>query len=203
MADPTDTHMDDDDFDPDERAAAEALDSEIDSVLGGRSAPTAAPTLTWLASAMRTDPPAPVLARVRDALDRVDRRRWRPMRLAALALAYLYISQGVGNILIGDWVARGIGEDYSPHITREGGLALIAAGLAVGAGAISRRFTSVSAVVGTPLGVVLGGFGVTEIGVFAAGAVLHITEGIVAIALGYTYWRYRRDSSGPVDEEGA
>ena len=75
-------------------------------------------------------------------------------------------------------------------------------GLAVAAGAIDRRMATVSVVAGAPLGIALGVSGVAEVGVFAAGAVLHLTQGVVAVLLAVTFWRYRRDSSGSTDEHG-
>lgn len=193
----------DDTFDPADVADAEALDAQIDALLAGRPAPDAPPALTWLHAAVRTDPPPGLAARVEARHDRVLRRRWRPVRYAAAAMAYLYISQGLGNLVVGEWIAEGIGEDYSPHLTREGGFALIAVGLAVLAGVLRRNLVPVSVVSGVPLGIALGISGIGEIGVFAAGAVLHITEGIVAVLLAVTAWRFWRDTSRPPDEEGA
>ena len=170
-------------FDPADVAAAEALDAEIDAVLAGRARPGATPTVTWLATAMRADPGPALSVRVHAEHERRLQRRWRPFRYAAAAMAYLFISQGIGNIVIGRWVADGVGEAYSPHLTREGGLALIAVGLAVAAGAINRRLAPVSVAAGTPLGLALGSLGIGEIGQFAAGATLHITQGVVAVLL--------------------
>ncbi len=194
--------------DPAEVAAAERLDAQIDALLGGRADTDTAPEVLLLASAMRTDPPPALAARVEAAHERVMRRRWRPFRYAAGAMAYLFISQGVGNLVWGDWVAEGVGDDFSPHLTREGGYALIAVGLAVAAGALVRRLAPVAVVSGVPLATALGISGVGEIGVFTAGAVLHITQGVVGIALGITFWRYwrphsRRDTSDSDDEEGS
>ena len=190
-------------FDPAELAAAEALDAHIDAVLAGRPGRDTPPALTWLSAAVRTDPPAGLAETVEARHERVLRRRWRPVRFTAGVLAYLYVSQGFGNLVWGDWVAEGVGDDFSPHLTREGGFALIAVGLAVLAGALRRTMVPVSVVAGVPLAVALGITGVGEIGVFAAGAVLHITQGVVGIALAVAAWRYWRDTSGPADEGGA
>lgn len=197
MAEPEET------FDPAEVAEAAALDARIDALLAGRSAPDTPPTLTWLHAAVRTDPPPGLAARIEDRHERVLRRRWRPVRYAAAAMAYLYISQGLGNLFVGDWVADGIGEDFSPHANRESAFALVAVGLAVLAGVVRRRLVSVSVVSGVPLGIALGISGVSEIGVFAPGAALHLTEGVVAVVLAVTAWRFWRDTSRPPDEEGA
>jgi hypothetical protein len=190
----------DESFDPAEVAAAEALDDQIDEVLAGRAGPDTARTVTWLSTMVRTDPPAGLAQRVEEHHERVLRRHWWPVRLAAGALACLFISQGVGNLVIGDWVARGIGEAHSLHFVREGAFALIAAGLAILTGVLQRRMVPVSVLAGVPLAIAFGISGIGEIGVFAAGAVLHITQGVVGVALAVTYWRYRRDTSRPPDE---
>jgi hypothetical protein len=198
-------------FDPEQLAAAERLDDQIDDVLAGRTRADAAPEVLLLAAAVRTDPPLSLAHRIEQRRERELRRRWRPFRYAAAAMAYLFVSQGIGNLAFGDWVADGVGDDFSPHLTREGGFALIAVGVAVAAGAVTRRLAPVSAAAGVPLALAFGISGIGEIGVFAAGAALHITQGLVGIALGMTYWRYRRpeqrgqrrDTSARTDEEGA
>lgn len=194
-------------FDPGDVADAERLDAEIDAVLSGRAGPAAAPEVLFLATAVRTDPPPSLAVRVEAERERTMRRRWRPFRYVAAVMGYLFFSQGLGNIVWGDWVADGIGEDFSPHLTREGGLALMAVGLAVASGALVRRMAPVSVLAGVPLAIAFGISGIGEIGVFAAGAVLHISQGLVGIALAFTFWRCRRpdvarDTSGPSDEEG-
>lgn len=186
---------------PAEVAAAEELDREIDSVLAGRAGPGVAPELGWLSAAVRTDPPPSLASRVEANHERVLRRRWRPVRYAAAALAYLLISQGIGNFFVSDWVARGIGEAHSPHLAREGGFALVAAGIAVMAGVLWRRMLPVSVATGTPLAVGLGFMGISEIGVFAPGAVLHLSQGVVGIVLAALFWKVRRDTRGPTNEE--
>lgn len=196
-------------FDPDELAAADRLDAQIDVALAGRAGRDVAPEVLLLATAFRTDPPPALGQRVATEHERVLERRWRPFRYVAALMAYLFVSQGIGNLLWGDWVADGVGDDFSPHLTREGGFALIAVGIAVAAGALVRRMAPVSVAAGVPLAVAFGIAGIGEIGVFAAGAVLHISQGLVGLALGLTYWRYRRgseigrDTSGPPDEEWA
>ncbi|WP_436794433.1 hypothetical protein [Actinospongicola halichondriae] len=202
MVDPDET------FDPAEVTAAERLDAQIDAMLGGHAHTDTDPEVLLLASAVRTDPPRALAARVEGAHERSMRRRWRPFRYAAGAMAYLFISQGFGNLVWGDWVAEGVGDDFSPHLTREGGYALIAVGLAVATGALVRRMAPVAVISGVPLATALGISGVGEIGVFTAGAVLHITQGLVGLALGVTFWRYwrpdpTRDTSDSDDEEGS
>lgn len=186
-----------------EQQAADALDAEIDALLAGRPDPSTTPAVLLLHAAARTDPPAGLGGRIEHRRERELRRRWRPMRYAAAVMAYLFFSQGVGNLLWGDWVADGVGDAYSPHLTREGGLALMAVGVAVGLGALHRRMATVAAAAGVPLGIAFGIAGIGEVGVFAAGAALHLTQGVVAVVLAVTFWRFRRDTSGDPDEEGA
>jgi hypothetical protein len=188
-------------FDMDEVRAAEALDAEIDRVLGGAARPTTEPIVALLATAIRVDPPTALGRRIRVEHARRERIRWRPVQVAAAVLATLLVSQGVGNLFNGEWVARGIGEDFSPHTLREGGFALIGLGLAVAAGVFRRSWLPVSVVAGVPVGLALGVNGASEIGHFAAGALLHTTEAIAAIALIVTFWRARRYARGP-DTEG-
>lgn len=196
-----------------EIAAADRLDASIDEVLVGRVDGAVGSEVLLLAAAVRTDPPRTLAERVERVHERRLRHQWRPFRYVAAVLGYLFFSQGFGNIIWGDWVADGIGEDFSPHITREGGFALMAAGIAVAAGAVVRRMAPVSVAAGVPLAIAFGISGIGEIGVFAAGAVLHISQGLVGVALGVVYWRMRfprtsdrrspSDTSSDSDEEGA
>lgn len=196
-----------------EIADAERLDGAIDEVLAGRANTASASEVLAISAAVRTDPPPALARRIERAHERLLRRRWRPFRYIAALLGYLFFSQGLGNIVWGNWVADGIGEDFSPHITREGGFALMAVGIAVAAGALVRRMAPVSVAAGVPLAIAFGISGIGEIGVFAAGAVLHISQGMVGIALGVVYWRMRsardpsarslRDTSRGSDEEEA
>ena len=187
-------------FDEQEVAAAEALDAEIDRLLVGRAGPTADPVVTWLAAAVRVDPPDRFARRVLAEDAARERHRWLPVQVAAAALAALFLSQGIGNMVSGEWVARGIGEDYSPHTLREGGFALVAVGLAVAAGVFRRSWLPVSVAAGVPLGIALGVNGLPEIGQFAAGALLHTSQGVIAVLLALTWWRAKRYGRGPASE---
>lgn len=195
--------MADDVFDLEEVRAAEALDAEIERALDGEVGPATEPLVALLAAAIRVQPPRALAGRIEAEHANRERRRWRPVQVAAAALAALLLSQGIGNIANGEWVARGIGEDFSPHTMREGGFALIGLGLAVAAGVLRRRWLPVSAAAGVPVGVALGINGISEIGHFAAGAVLHTSEGIAALVLAATFWRARRYARGPDPEGGA
>ena len=194
---------DDDVFDLDEVRAAEALDAEIERALTGAVSPRTETVVALLATAIRVSPPATLARRLEGEHAGRERRRWRPVQVAAAALAALLLSQGLGNIVTGEWVARGIGEDFSPHTMREGGFALIGLGLAVAAGVLRRRWLPVSAAAGIPVGVALGISGLSEIGQFAAGAVLHTSEGVAALVLAVTLWRAHRYARRPDPEGGA
>ena len=189
-------------FDLEEVRAAEALDEEIGRALGGDVGPATDRVVTLLAAAIRAEPPRRLAVRVDREHAARERRRWRPVQVAAAALAALLLSQGIGNLASGEWVARGIGEDFSPHTMREGGFALIGLGLAVAAGVLRRRWLPVSAAAGVPVGVALGINGISEIGHFAAGALLHTSEGVAALVLAATFWRAHRYARRPTPEEG-
>lgn len=191
---------DHDELDPAELAAAEALDRQIDAVLAGRAGRDVAPEVSWLTAAVRTDPPPTVAATVEQRQQRVLRIRWRPVRWAAAAMGYLYVSHGLGNVIAGDWVARGIGEHHSPHLMLEGGAAFIAVGIAVLAGALRPRLLPVSVITGVPLALLLGYNGIGEVGEFAAGAALHLSQGVVGIVLAVLFWRTWRDTRGRIGE---
>ena len=195
MADPREPQLD-----PQEVAAADALDRQIDAVLAGRAGRDVAPALSWLSAAVRTDPPPALAGRVEREHERRLRRRLRPVRYAAAAMAYLFLSHGFGNLVVGDWVSRGVGEQHAPHALGEGGFALVAVGIAVLAGVLRPRMLPVSVAAGVPLALVLGVYGIGEVGVFAAGAALHLTQGALGIVLGVTFWRSRRDTRRRRDE---
>jgi len=190
-----------DEFDPQEVASAERLDADISRSLSGAVGTDAA--LTWIVAAVRSDPPAGLAARIAADHEKRERARWRPAQLVAALFAVNLVSHGLGNMFVGEWVSRGLGEHYSPHAVREGGFALIAAGLAVGAGALRRSWLPVSVGAGVPLGLALGIYGLPEITRFGQGAALHITQGALGLALGLVWWRAQRYSTGPPDEEGA
>lgn len=190
-----------DELEPQEMADADRLDADISRALRGDVGVD--PALTWLVAAVRTDPPAGLARRVEAELDRRERARWRPAQLIAGLFALNLISQGIGNLFLGAWVARGIGEHYSPHAVRESTFALIAVGLAVGAGALRRAWLPVSVAAGVPLGLALGLSGLPEVGTFGPGAALHLFQGTLGVALAITWWRGRRYTEGPPDEGGA
>lgn len=190
-------------FDEAELAAAEALDVEIEALLGGAAGPDSDPTLTWIAASVRTDPPPGLARRIAVERRRWQRRRFLPVRIAGALLAYLFLSHGFGNFFIGGWVADNLGQAESPHAVTEGSLALIAVGIAVTIGVVWQRFLAVAVGSGVPLGVAFGVLGLSEAPTFGVGAALHLSQAAAAIALLVTARRFWRDSDGGPDEEGA
>lgn len=184
----------------------EDWDDEVAGLLAGRSARGGDPTEQWLAAAARPSAPAGVLARVEVSMERARRRADRPSRalaLAALALSAAFVFQGVGNLVAGEWIADNLGEPYGPHAFWEGGVAMIAIAVCAAAGAVSRRWSAASVLTCTPLATAFGLHGLTEVGVFAAGVALHLTEGTLGVLLAVIWWRERRDSTRSRPEEGA
>lgn len=122
-------------------------------------------------------------------------------QLAAAVLALLFISHGLGNLVAGEWLSEQLGEPYAPHALTEGAWAMLAVGVAVGAGALRRRFLAVSVGAGVPFGTSLGIHGIGEITTFAYGAALHLSEGLLALALLGTWWMTRRYGMPSAKEE--
>lgn len=181
-------------MDPEELAAAR-LDDEIAAALRGKAGRATDPTVLWLANTLRADPPARLHRQVAQRITAHEQRRWRVARVAAALLAVVLLAQGIGNFYVGEWISRNIGEPYSRHAMFEMGLALVAAGGAVAAGALRREWLPVAVVAGVPLGVLLGVHGAPEATTFAWGAVLHISEGVCAVALAVAWWRASRYSA--------
>lgn len=181
------------------------LDRTIDDVLAGASRRDTDPDVLWLAAAARPAPPTGLVTRVDATVRRRADRPGRLLSIVALLLATAFVFQGVGNILAGDWVAANLGEPYGPHAYVEGAIALIALGACAAAAAVRRSWAGVSALTCTPLAVGLGLHGVGEIGQFAAGAALHLTEGVLGLLLLWAWWREshraRRDTRNHAREE--
>lgn len=187
----------------DEPEPVEGSDAEIDAVLEGRGGPAADATLLWLAAAARPAPPPAMVARI-DA--RVARRADRPGRFLAVvaaALALAFVFQGVGNIVAGEWIAENLGEPHGPHAYFEGALALIAASVCAAAAAVRRSWSTLSVLTCSPLALSLGIGGFGEIGVFAAGVALHLSEGALGLLLVLAWWLDRRDTLGRPHEDTA
>lgn len=189
-------------FDPIEVEQADLFEAQISRLLVSGPTPGDDPVVPWIAAAVRTDPPPGLAARVEQEHDTRERARWRPLQLVAALFSLNLLSHGFGNMFVGDWVARGLGEHYSPHAVREGGIALIAVGLAVGAGWFRRAWLPVSVATGAPLGIALGIYGAPEVVRFGPGAALHFAQGALGLALLVLWWRARRYGRRPIDEGG-
>ncbi|GAC00009.1 hypothetical protein GONAM_11_01880 [Gordonia namibiensis NBRC 108229] len=197
---PQEPYEDEAAFDPVEVAAAERLDEEIAAVLSGSVRPGSADSdLVAMAGAFRRGPSvstyAAVERRVAEARPRRSRWRWSPAQVAAAVLGTVLVVHGVVNMVAGEWISTSLGEPHNQHAMIDGGLAFIAIGAAIAVASTRRRWLPVAVIVGVPLGLIMGGRGVHEIGVFAWGAVAHGAAGLAAIVLLVTYsvaWRYSR-----------
>ncbi|AEF40972.1 hypothetical protein [Hoyosella subflava] len=185
----------------DELFAANALDKEITETLQGHPPTGTDPRVLWLAASIRTNPPAALERRVARIAAQQARHRWRSFQIVAASLAALFILHGLSGFFAGEWIASNLREPFSRHAAFEAGLAFVAAGAAVGAGAIRRRWAPVSVAAGTPLGVLLATHGVRELAVFPYGAALHLTEGALAIALFVIWIRNHRYTKAGRHEE--
>lgn len=190
-------------YDDDEARAAVALDEEIGAVLAGRPARAGDGTVHWLAAALRTDPPPALARRVATETAAAARRRLAPLRVIAAAMAYLFLSHGIGNLVNPAWIARNVGEANAPHFATEGGLALVAVGIVAAVAAARPVWLPAAVMGGVPLGLAFGALGAQEIGEFTGGAVLHLSQLAIAVALGIGWWRGRRYVRALRDEGGA
>jgi hypothetical protein len=188
----------------------ERSDAQIDELLAGRGGAATDPTVLWLAATARPAAPSALLARIEERMIATSpaaaRRSDRPGRflsVVAAVLAIAFVVQGVGSLVAAEWIAENLGEPYAPHPFREGGLALVALGVCAAAAAVSRRWSTVSVLTCTPLAIGFGLHGFTEVGVFAAGVALHLTEGTFGILLTLAWWWDRRDTSRALREDRA
>lgn len=185
-----DEQMRDTPWSQEELDAAAALDDEIAASLRGAPTVDTEPGVLWLTAAIRTEPPRTLRQRVmRHARERP---AWKPFRVVAAVLAALLMIHGISGFFAGEWVADNLGEPFSRHAAFEAGFALMAAAVAVGAGALQRRWAPVSVATGAPLGTLLAAHGVREITIFPYGAALHLAEGALGIALLIIFLRSRR-----------
>ena len=105
--------------------------------------------------------------------------------------------QGVSSLTSGSWIAENIGEPFSPHAMTEGGFALIAVGFVAMVACLDRQWLVLGVAAAVPLGIMLGVHGIREVNVWAWGAALHLTEGVLAVVLLVTFviaWRRTRSS---------
>jgi len=117
---------------------------------------------------------------------------WLPIRIAAAALALMFVGQGAGDLLFGSWVARHLHAALDRHLLFEAGVVLIALGAVLLAGAVARRWLDLAVVAGTPVGLAFAIHGWPELSEFPAGGVLHLAQGVVAVTLVLLWWHARR-----------
>ncbi|MFH5227840.1 hypothetical protein [Antrihabitans spumae] len=189
------------DFDPEELAAAQRLDDDITRTLAGTPARATDPTVLWLATSLQTRPPRSLYKRIAAQKTAREQREWRIVQFVAAALALLIASHGISIFTSGEWIARNIGEPYAPHAAFESAFAYLAVAGTIAAGAIRKSWTPVAVVAGLPLGLVLAVHGASEVTHFAYGAALHLSEGVFAVALVIVWWRFGRYRTGSKRQE--
>jgi hypothetical protein len=182
-------------FDRAELAAAQRLNEAVDEALAGRTTPDVDPStgalVRMLVDAGRAEPPAALAARVASTVRRAERRLWRPAQLAAAALGFAFLFQGIGSLTSGRWVARHLDTPFDAHTFFEGGVVLLALGGVLLAAAVARRWIDLAVAAGVPVGVAFAIHGLPELSEFPAGGALHLTQGVFALALGLLWWRAR------------
>lgn len=195
-------------FDADELAAAARLDQAVDAAAAGRPAgdldDATAALVDGLLRIHRVETPPGLPAAVRRrARERARDRASLAPRVAAGALAAAFLVQATGSLLLGPWVAAGLGVPYDGHAMFESGIALLGVTGVLLAGALARRWLDLATAAGVPVGVAFAIHGLPELSVFPAGAALHLAEGVLAIALAALWWRWRRDVSRRWTKRGA
>jgi hypothetical protein len=184
-------------FDPQETNPALELDRAIDALASGEDAAgldaETRAVVQALLVARRTAPPASLQRRVRAAVrEAAHERAWLPVRLAAAVLGLAFLAQGAGSLLFGSWVAGGLHIAFEPHLLFESGVALLALGGVVLAGAFSRRLLDVALAAGAPVGLVFAVHGLPELVEFPAGGALHLSQGIAALVFAVLWSNARR-----------
>jgi hypothetical protein len=192
-------------FDPDEIGAALRLDRAADDVLAGRIPRGVDPETGVLFERLargHAAEPSPALAHRVGTQMRRERRRRELVRVAAAALGLLFVVQALGSLLAGSWVARNLDVAFDEHAFVEAGIVLLALGLVMVAGALERRWLDLAVIAGTPVGIAFAAHGASELGEFPAGGVLHLSQGVVALALGVLWWQTRRYVLAPGAKRG-
>jgi hypothetical protein len=192
-------------FDSDEFAAAVRLDRAADDVLAGGAPggldPASAALVERLVGGHEAEPPPGLGDRVGSLLRR--ERHWRrAVRVAATALGLLFVAQGLGSLVAGTWVARNLGVAFDSHAFVEGGIVLLALGVVMVAGALERRWLDLAVLAGAPVGIAFAANGASELVEFPAGGVLHLSQGVTAVALAALWWRTRRYVLAPRAKRG-
>ena len=99
------------------------------------------------------------------------------------------MAQGISNLLAGDWVARRLDVPFDSHTALEAGILLVALGGVALAGALVRQWLDLAVVAGVPVGLAFAVGGASELAEFPAGGVLHLSQGVAAVALAVLWWR--------------
>jgi hypothetical protein len=183
-------------FDPQEQATAEDLDAAVDEALAGKAVPgldaSTSAALRLLVDAHREDLAPSTAARITATVRGAEARRWLPARIAAAVLGLTFLVQGLGNLLAGRWVARHLDVGFDSHAFFEGGIVFLALAAILLAAALAQRWMESAAVAGALAGLALALHGAPEVDEFPAGGILHLAQGIAALALLVLWWRARR-----------
>jgi hypothetical protein len=158
------------------------LDRAVDDALAGTSS-SDDPLLRALVDAHRSEPPAPLAARVAAAVRRGERRRWLPAQAAAAVLASTFLIEGMGNLFFGRSVTRHLDAPFDAHTLFEGGVAFLALAAVLIAAAFAKRWLDLAVATGAPVGLALAIHGWSELSEFPGGGVLHLSQGLAAVAL--------------------
>jgi hypothetical protein len=192
-------------FDPDDVAAAVRLDRAVDDVLADDAPrgldPATGAVVERLGRGHAAEPPRSLAERVGGQLRR-ERRYRLAVRVAAATLGLLFVGQGLGSLVAGSWVARNLDVPFDSHAFVEGGIVLLALGVVMLAGALERRWLDLAVLAGTPVGIAFAAHGASELAEFPAGGVLHLSQGVAAVALAALWWRSRRYVFAPLAKRG-
>ncbi len=177
---------------------ADALDRAIDELLAGRR-PEAADRATVRVLehlAVMHDAPVPPELGQRVRRDMAPQRRGPRLavRLLAAALGGLFLFQGVPTAFASERLAEFLGFVHEPHVYFEAGVAFLAIGVVLLAGALRRRWLDGAVAIGVPVALVFAVFGMTELphSPNPSAEVLHFVQGAVAAALAAAWIAARR-----------
>lgn len=125
-------------------------------------------------------------------LSRLPRPIPRSLRLAVLALGVLLFQNGVGNVVIGRWIADQVHGHYDAHSYREAAIATVGVGILLILAYFRTNWIRAATTIGVPVGLAIGITGSTEITVTPYGFALHFTEGVVAVVVLVLWRRYAK-----------
>lgn len=119
----------------------------------------------------------------------------RSLRLAVLFLGVLLVQNGIGNVVIGRWIADQVHGHYDAHSYREAAIATAGVGLLLVLAYFRTSWIRAATTIGVPVGVAIGATGSTEITVTPYGFALHFTELVASVVLFVLWRRYAKGRS--------